>query len=276
MLPDFLCIGAQKAATTWLHVHLGTHPGVWLPPIKELQFFNHLFIEDDRRWTRRHLEEHARAAVRRHVRDHGGGIDLDYVGDLARLATDEPLTEPWYRRAFDRPEAAGRLRGDVTPAYCAIGAPGIAYMRSLLTATRIVYIIRDPVERALSHVRMIAEHRGVAEPDEAHWRAFAAEPMIAVHSTYSRHVPLWRAAFAPGDLLFLPYRRVGADPLGVLREVEGFLGLAPNDYRELDERIHATAPKTVPAWLRDSFEARLGPERAFVRNAFGAEFAAMT
>jgi hypothetical protein len=275
MLPDFLCIGAQKAATTWLHVHLATHPEVWLPPIKELQYFNHLFIADDRRWTRRHIEEHARAALRRHIGD-GGEIDLDYIAYLSRLATDDLFTEAWYRRVFDRPEAGGRLRGDVSPAYCAIGAPGVAYLRTLLAAVRIVYIIRDPVERALSHLRMIAEHRGVAAPSDAEWRAFAAEPMITIHSTYSAHVPLWRAAFAPSDLKFLPYRRVAAEPLGVLRAVEAFLGLKPHDYGGLAERIHATTPKTVPSWLRDSLEARLGPERAFVRNAFGADFAAAT
>ncbi|HVV92858.1 MAG TPA: sulfotransferase [Hyphomicrobiales bacterium] len=273
MLPDFLCIGAQKAATTWLHVHLATHPELWLPPIKELQYFNHLFIEDDRRWTHRHLGDHARAVLRRHV-NAGGEIDLDYVGYVSRLATEEPFTEAWYRRAFDRPEAAGRLRGDVTPAYCAIGAAGIAYLRSLLAAVKVIYIIRDPVERALSHLRMIAEHRGVAAPDDAKWEEFAAEPMVWAHSAYSEHVPLWRAAFAPGDLLFLPYGRVAANPLGVLREVELFLGVKPHGYSGLDQRIHATGSKTVSGSLRDRLEARLGPERAFVRNAFGSEFAA--
>ncbi|CAN0605590.1 unnamed protein product, partial [Ectocarpus sp. 12 AP-2014] len=41
--PDFLCIGAQRAGTTWLHNRLLEHPDLYLPPEKELQFFNAFF-----------------------------------------------------------------------------------------------------------------------------------------------------------------------------------------------------------------------------------------
>ena len=40
-LPDFLGIGAQKSGTTWLHHNLSQHPGVWMPPVKELHYFDH-------------------------------------------------------------------------------------------------------------------------------------------------------------------------------------------------------------------------------------------
>ena len=39
MLPDFVCIGAQKTGTTWLYHMLRQHPGVFLPATKELNFF---------------------------------------------------------------------------------------------------------------------------------------------------------------------------------------------------------------------------------------------
>ena len=38
-LPDFIGIGAQKCATTWLSEVLRRHPDVFLPPEKELDFF---------------------------------------------------------------------------------------------------------------------------------------------------------------------------------------------------------------------------------------------
>jgi hypothetical protein len=40
MLPDFICVGAQRAATTWLHNCLQEHPDISLPEGKELHFFN--------------------------------------------------------------------------------------------------------------------------------------------------------------------------------------------------------------------------------------------
>ena len=38
--PDFLGIGAQKAATSWLDSILRNHPDVWLPPVKELHYWS--------------------------------------------------------------------------------------------------------------------------------------------------------------------------------------------------------------------------------------------
>ena len=39
-LPDFLGVGVQKGGTTTLQAMLQEHPGVFLPPAKELQFFS--------------------------------------------------------------------------------------------------------------------------------------------------------------------------------------------------------------------------------------------
>ena len=39
MLPNFLCIGTQRAATTWLFNCLKEHPDVFVPEIKEVDFF---------------------------------------------------------------------------------------------------------------------------------------------------------------------------------------------------------------------------------------------
>ena len=38
--PDFLCVGAQKAGTSWLYQQLEPHPDFWMPPVKELHYFD--------------------------------------------------------------------------------------------------------------------------------------------------------------------------------------------------------------------------------------------
>ena len=42
-LPNFICIGAQRAGTTWLHNCLKEHPDVFVPQLKELHFFDRFF-----------------------------------------------------------------------------------------------------------------------------------------------------------------------------------------------------------------------------------------
>ena len=39
-LPDFICIGVQRAGTTWLYECLKEHPEIFVPETKELHFFN--------------------------------------------------------------------------------------------------------------------------------------------------------------------------------------------------------------------------------------------
>src|SRR5512135_1033055 len=40
--PDFLCVGAQKAGTSWLYRQLELHADFWMPPLKELHYLDQL------------------------------------------------------------------------------------------------------------------------------------------------------------------------------------------------------------------------------------------
>ena len=50
-LPDFLGVGVQKGGTTTLQAMLQEHPGVFLPPAKELHFFS-LHYGEGEKWYR--------------------------------------------------------------------------------------------------------------------------------------------------------------------------------------------------------------------------------
>ena len=44
--PDFICFGMQKAGTRWLFDQMNARPDVWMPPIKELNFFTGTSLKD--------------------------------------------------------------------------------------------------------------------------------------------------------------------------------------------------------------------------------------
>jgi hypothetical protein len=54
-LPQFLGLGAPKAGSTWLHHCLAAHPGVFVPPEKELHYFCH-FYHHSLRWYAGHFD----------------------------------------------------------------------------------------------------------------------------------------------------------------------------------------------------------------------------
>jgi hypothetical protein len=66
--PDFLCIGAQKAGTSWLYQNLQEHPGIWLPPIKEIHYF------DYRHFTRKDVFAGIITGERGHLRSAFGQL----------------------------------------------------------------------------------------------------------------------------------------------------------------------------------------------------------
>jgi hypothetical protein len=274
-LPAFLCIGAQKAGTSWLFAQLQSHPQVWMPPLKEMQYFNHLYVPQHRAWTTWHIRQGAARALEHHV-SRGEGPDFGYVRYLADLGSRELFTDGWYRRAFERPAAHGKVVGEITPEYSTIPEPGIRHVRALLGAVRIIYLIRAPLSRALSQLQMNLSRKGVERPSEEQWLEAADQWDIENRGDYATYVPRWKAHFAEGDLLFLPYGRVARDPVGLMREVEGFLGLKPHDYPRRDERVHKTRKLAVPDRIAARLADRLEPQTAFVRAEFGPDFAALT
>jgi hypothetical protein len=275
MLPSFLCIGAQKAGTSWLFAQLHSHPGVWVPPIKEVHYFNHLFVPENRKWTRWHIRHSAASTLKTYVA-RNEDLHFPYLQYLVDLGSNDLFTEGWYRRVFALPAAQNRVVGDMTPEYSTIPEEGIRYLRGLLGAPKIIYLIRSPVSRALSQLKMNVSRTVKGPMTETAWLAQADQWDIMNRGDYRTYVPRWKAHFAPADILFLPYGRIAADPAGLMREIEGFLGLSPHEYPRLVEQVHKTRSFAVPKSIVDRLEDRLGDQAAFLEAEFGAAFAGQT
>jgi hypothetical protein len=272
--PSFLCIGAQKAGTSWLFVQLARHPNVWMPPVKELHFFDHLYTERNHEWTTDHIRYGVRRALKAYL-DRSGAIDWEYVRYLTDMATHKLFTKPWYLRCFDLQEAQGRICGDITPEYSTISAEGVQHVARMLPDVRVIYIIRDPVERALSQLRMNVERRGV-KPAENLLLKMVDEPDIENRGDYTSYVPRWRARFGAEQLLVLPYGDIRADPRMTMRRVEQFIGASPFNGYVYDERVHQTSKFVMPDAVVAKVHQRMARQSAFLAAEFGADFLART
>jgi len=266
-LPNFLCIGVQKAATSWLWVQLRHHPSIWMPPVKELHYFDHLYVEENRNWTTGHIRKSVCDSLQWHAKN--GKIDLAYFRYMVDLGTQDLFTESWYKHAFSWPAAAGRMTADVTPEYCMIPEEGIRYVRSLLGEVKIIVMLREPISRALSQIRMNAVRRGIdldhASDDE--WTALANEPVIFSRSRYDVFPEQWSAAFGTENMHFIDYDQVSTAPASVLRKLEHFLGLPAAKYPSLKQPVHVgkqlakSAPPQVVSLLSSALQDQLGGYR---------------
>lgn len=263
-VPDFVCIGAQKAGTTWLYSMLSQNPSLFLPPIKEIHFFDYIYIDGHRGWVAKAFKRRAKALAKT-------GEFRQYARGLAAL---DRSTDAWYTAVFAHPKARGRVTGEITPAYSLLPAAGVERARTVNPDLKVIFIIRDPVDRALSHLRMVAERRK--------WDGIGAEVLerpglmasVTRRSAYRRNIARWEAVFPREQILYLPYLRIRPEPKAVLREVEAFIGAEPWAYADASGDVHKSAPTTIDPAVVAGLEARLGAERAWLRSRFGADFAA--
>ena len=270
-LPDFIGIGAQKAASTWLALRLQAHPDVWLPFAKELHYFDAHGSGISRRYGKTIHDTLIReiAKLRRNAAP---------AAEIARLeALDRPddvLTWDWYLDVFGTAPSHAVV-GEITPRYSTLPARKVADMTAALPDTRFIYILRDPVERAMSAYRMFA----AAHPDQAtlgdateHWFETGSHSF----GNYADFVPRWDAHLTEGErLLYLPFGRLRRKPNRVLRQVERFIGVRPRLFHRGAKRPANQTPQIqVPRSVEERLRDELAVHRIFLEKRFPAGFVA--
>jgi hypothetical protein len=261
--PHFLCIGAQKAGTTWLWAMLSQNPGIFLPPVKEIHFFDFLHVPENRWWIRKMFRETATRVVRERP---------EYRPYFQRLAALPRRSDAWYQAIFDHPDAVGRVVGEITPAYSFLPSKGIAKAAAINSAMRIVLVVRDPVDRALSQLRMMAEKSKRSAIDTTMLETPRIIAEIVPRSAYRANIGRWEAIFPPEQLLYLPYPRIADDPEGFLGEVEAFIGAPPHRYKAVTESVHRSKTATIAPEVIAGLERLFAEERAWLAARFGAAF----
>jgi len=216
--PHFVCIGAHKAGTTWLYENLKRHPAVWLPPIKELHFFDGVPGLPK-------VAQRLNEAIKE-VLETGRIPDPAKLDLMRKYVLVQPKDFAWYCSLFE--PAGERLTGDMTPAYSTLPPAVVGKIRELLPDCRVIFIMRNPIERAWSHFRSNAEK---AKLDAAAVgldiiRRQVDSPNSQLRTAYMRTVETWEQCFPRDRILYLFYDDLVADRDSFLAAVCRFLGLA--------------------------------------------------
>jgi hypothetical protein len=228
--PDFLCIGAQKAGTRWLFDQLAFHPDFWMPPIKELHYFNR-----SKRFLRfaRPLHERAsrslRSANRRRARGNERPLNAEDVAWLeARMWLHKrPLDLDLYARLFNL--RGDRLSGDICPPYAILPDAEAKAVRDRFPEARIVYLVRDPIDRLWSQYCMILRRHPQDEPESLDTvRAFVERGTGREHSAIRAAVARWRRGPEDSKFGLFFFDDLKADAAGLRRRIVAFLGGDPD------------------------------------------------
>ena len=249
MFPDFLVIGTQKAGTTWLYRNLQAHPGIWMPKEKELHYFDEKATEPasllSRLRGKRPMDIRWRRQVQRQVNNHKKDFSFeDFRWDLRYFFGG--YSDRWYASLFRR--GTGKRTGEVTPSYGIIDREGVARVHRVMPEARIVFMMRNPIERDWSAVDMGMRFKGRSlegVSDEELQKEFA-RPKLRLFSDYRRTLENW-GEFYPPERIFVGFLEdVSFFPDELLRDLYAFLGVdSSSKYRVIKRKIHSGAGGTM-------------------------------
>jgi Sulfotransferase family len=228
-----LGVGAMKAGTTWLHDYLAASPQCEPGVRKEYHVFDSLDLEREPYLLGRVVEK-ARDSLEEVAQ--GRPTDPTFLLQAAMVA-DERLYFDYFTALFSRsPET--RLTLDITPGYALLSAARLASIRSAFEARGVrpvaAYLMRDPVERIWSQVRMQKRRRPDNNPGPAEQLVAQryAEPSYADRTRYE--ITLGRLAESFGDAAYVGFYEELFAPATAASEtsrLSSFLGI---DHRPPD------------------------------------------
>jgi len=220
MLPNFICPGAAKAATTTLHNLLKQHSEIYLPEVKETGFF----------WD-------------------------EYDKGLA-----------WYEETYFSRVQEQKIVGDITPAYMSFDYIPKRIYNSLDDDIKLIFMLRDPIERAYSHYWMSYrrgyETKSFAQAIELEEKRlkqgketgdFERQVMVFGYiqrGMYARQIENFLEYFPVDNMKFVFFEEFITDTPMVLEEILNFLDLNFDENIDYDKQSN---PSRLPLFseLRD-------------------------
>ena len=222
-MPQFLLIGAARAGTTAIYSYLRQCPEIFMPRVKEPNFF---------------AFEGQTLACR--------GPGADYINNsITRLAD--------YRDLFAT-SPPGAVLGEASPLYL-FADQAAARIRHHAPDARLVVVLRNPVEQAFSHFMYATKQR--IEPLTDFVAALNAEdqriadgwqPLFGYSRfpRYSEQLARYLALFPREQILIRLYEEFERDPATLMQDIlapyRRHIGLSPGHGGETQRRWGAQEP----------------------------------
>jgi hypothetical protein len=103
---------------------------------------------------------------------------------------------------------------------------------------KLIYVMRDPVERMLSNYAFRRVRRLTSDPPEV---ALLTDPTFVNRSRYGMQMRPYFERFGDEQIHLMVFEEHVADPAGSLKEIAGFLGIAPHAFGDVDRVVkHAS------------------------------------
>ena len=264
ILPKFIGIGAQRAGTTWLMQHFRGHPDIWVSPRKELHYFDRSpdypspsFLASDHLLPRLFGKEkhHAEwrillkeSIIRNYHHPNWSSIRW-YFRFFFRRYNDE-----WYASLFK--EGKDKVSGEITPSYSILESRDVEHIHRIMPKAKIIYFLRNPIDRAWSMIRHGANVRGQSATSLslANLKKNLDMPHASLRGDYVRTINTWRTYFPEEQFFIGFFEDIERDAENCLLSVFRFLGVrVSREYinsTTATQKVNVAPQKGIPSELR--------------------------
>jgi len=277
---DFLGIGAHKCATTWLWYVLRSHEQVWVPHKKEIHYFDRNpeypstcelntsklvsrlvgLNECDRLWRKTMIFDVA-----------GGVAKLDF--QRLRWCWKfyfHDITDDWYVSLFaDRAE---EIVGEITPSYSMLSVKDITHIRELFPELKIIFLMRDPVVGAWSHIGFdagLGKINDVEDLEEV--KTYLSSPVVTRRGDYVSTINNWQTVF-PAEQVFLGfYDDIRKEPTDFLKRLSDFLGIDSAFFptQSVKKNVGVSQSRPMPGEIRTYLTEKYLEDMEFLSDKLG-------
>lgn len=164
-------------------------------------------------WLFKCLQEHPQVCVPPSKELHF--FDLD-------TSTNQNIN--WYYEQFLHCSEES-VRGEITPTYL-VAPHAPERIKSHFPKIKIIVIVRNPVERATSHIRHLQSRNKIStELENKLSRVLENNPDIIENGLYGKHIERYLEMFGKDQVLVLEYEQLANEPATLLSTVYSFIGV---------------------------------------------------
>jgi len=279
---DFLGIGAARAGSSWLWKQLRQHDEIWMPPVKELHYFDrHLrypspsYLSSDSILERLigredHNQRFRKKLLKELVKDVIWFRPSNLSWTFRYFMT--PCSIQWYKSLFE--PGKNKLRGEITPAYSILEHEDVISIANSFPDLKVLFLIRNPIYRAWSHVKydcMKGRLSDINDVDKV--KALVDKPVQELRSDYLRTYQIWTDVFGEEKVYVGFYDQIQEDPENLLTEVGEFLELSsPQSLYEPEDsqrRVNASNKTKIPSEIQLYLVRKYHQDLKDLRKLFG-------
>lgn len=218
ILPNFIVVGAAKSGTTSIYQYLKQHSQVYMSPVKETHFFS---SDID---PKKFRPDYAQALNKDLTAYVNGPMDKEI---FHAFVTDWEIYKKLFKNATGK-----KAIGEVTNSYL-FSTSAAANIKQYLPQTKVIMILRNPIERIFSHylmdirsgVEKLPFKEAVIKDMNKNPKGWGISNVYVEIGMYSQQVKRFMEQFPKEQLMIILFDDFKKDAAGVMKNIFSFIGI---------------------------------------------------